>query len=303
MPTNKKISELPSAAQVFGIDLGVLVQDNATLNFQFQLLVALLQASITVGAAIGFGTVLPQNDQGIIGDVFFKTDASTIYQKNSLGAWSAQWHIPVDGDGTTLYGTGIPDPSLGKGGDSYIDTSTGIFYKKEVNTWNQKYSMATGPQGPQGTAGTDGIDGTDGKTVLNGITNPSNLADGTDGDFYLNTASFVMFGPKGKTTPGVWDEGTELIPNVLPGAATFEVPFTAVTGKVIIWQTDIPPGQTQTYAALLGNKTPEPEVTIPTDNPNEFQSINFNLNYTKIGSNLSTLTLDWAIEQTGIITF
>jgi hypothetical protein len=70
-----------------------------------------------------------------------------------------------------------------------------------------------GPQGPQGTPGADG------KTVLSGNVNPLS-GDGVDGDFYINTTTETIFGPK---TAGVWGAGTSLIgpqgPQGPPGAA------------------------------------------------------------------------------------
>ncbi len=61
----------------------------------------------------------------------------------------------------------------------------------------------TGPQGatgPQGPAGSNGINGAEGKTLLNGINNPSAVL-GNNGDFYINTTTNTLFGPK---TSGVW---------------------------------------------------------------------------------------------------
>lgn len=67
-----------------------------------------------------------------------------------------------------------------------------------------------GPQGlagPQGPAGAAGVDGIDGNTILNGATNP-NAAIGNLGDFYLNTTTNQLFGPK---TAGGWGTGVSLI--------------------------------------------------------------------------------------------
>jgi hypothetical protein len=58
-----------------------------------------------------------------------------------------------------------------------------------------------GPTGPQGPAGTDG------KTVLNGAVAPI-PEDGTDGDFYIDTATSTLYGPK---TGGAWGTGTSLV--------------------------------------------------------------------------------------------
>jgi hypothetical protein len=63
---------------------------------------------------------------------------------------------------------------------------------------------ATGPQGPAGPAGTNGLDG---KTVLNGTTNPS-ASLGTNGDFYINTTTNSLFGPKANN---LWGNGVSLV--------------------------------------------------------------------------------------------
>lgn len=52
----------------------------------------------------------------------------------------------------------------------------------------------TGPQGPRGTS------------LLNGTGEPSSLI-GIEGDFYLDTISFELYGPK---TSGSWGIGTRL---------------------------------------------------------------------------------------------
>ena len=65
------------------------------------------------------------------------------------------------------------------------------------DTWKLMHSNGTidtpvvGPAGPAGT---------NGKTILNGVVNPTGGV-GVDGDFYINTATETIFGPK---AAGVW---------------------------------------------------------------------------------------------------
>ncbi|MEF2247753.1 Gp37-like protein [Paenibacillus sp. IITD108] len=66
---------------------------------------------------------------------------------------------------------------------------------------------ATGLQGPKGDTGASGQKGADGKTILSGTTNPTS-ATGSDGDFYINTSSNVIFGPKSSSS---WGNGKSLI--------------------------------------------------------------------------------------------
>lgn len=68
----------------------------------------------------------------------------------------------------------------------------------------------TGPTGATGATGAAGTNGIDGNTVLNGIGAPS-IGLGVDGDFYIDTATENIYGPK---TAGVWGSPTSLIGSV-----------------------------------------------------------------------------------------
>ena len=67
-------------------------------------------------------------------------------------------------------------------------------------------SGATGANGLSGTTGAQGAPGIDGKTILNGTINPTS-AIGLDGDFYINTTTVAIFGPK---MSGNWPTGISL---------------------------------------------------------------------------------------------
>ena len=75
---------------------------------------------------------------------------------------------------------------------------------------------ATGPQGPAGPAGVtgpagadgaDGADGSDGSSLLNGAADPTST-DGSDGDFWINTTTWEIFGPKSSSA---WPAGVSLV--------------------------------------------------------------------------------------------
>ncbi|MDB5158777.1 MAG: hypothetical protein JWR50_3484 [Mucilaginibacter sp.] len=207
---DKKISELPLASAINRTDVSVLVNNNTDYKFAFSTLIQFLANNLSVGANINFGTTLPQNTIGKNGDVFINTNAGSFAQK-IFGIWSVVYTLPSASsitDGTVLYGLGAPGTSTGNNNDTYINTGTGIFYKKLAGAWSQVFSMQTGPQGPQGIAGTNGTNGTNGFSVLSGTTAPSNLSTGINGDFYINTTNYTLFGPK---TTGVWGTGTSLI--------------------------------------------------------------------------------------------
>ncbi len=127
---------------------------------------------------------------------------------------------------TVLHGTTNP-VAQGANGDFYINTATNmLFGPKTGGEWPSGVSLvgpqgntgATGPQGPTGATGAtgaQGVAGADGRTVLGGTTNPT--TQGANGDFYINTATNFLFGPK---TGGVWPAGVSLVgPQGIQGIA------------------------------------------------------------------------------------
>jgi hypothetical protein len=64
-----------------------------------------------------------------------------------------------------------------------------------------------GIQGATGATGANGAAGADGKTVGNGTSNPVS-GTGVNGDFYINTATNTLFGPKAN---GAWPSGVSLV--------------------------------------------------------------------------------------------
>lgn len=202
---DKSILQLLAASVLNLTDTGVIVQGTETEQFQLQLLIDLLSANVNLGANITFGTTVPTG--GRVGDFYVKTDTNQFYQ-NIGGTWTVIYTVASSTGTNIIYAVGVPSAGTGNNGDTYVDTGIGIFYQKSAGTWVQKYSIATGPQGPQGTAGTNGTNGIDGNAVLYGNHNPSNMSDGVDGNFYLNTANYTLFGPK---AGGVWPAGVSII--------------------------------------------------------------------------------------------
>jgi len=210
MATDKKINELPVISSVAASDASVLVHSGTDYQYSFTTLLEFIQAGVNPGANISFGTTLPQNTTGKNGDVFINTAAGSFAQKQS-GVWLVKYTLPASSaitDGTVLYGSGVPGSGIGSNGDTYINIDTGIFHHKAAGAWAQVFSMQTGPQGPKGDKGDTGTAGANGKTILNGTSNPSNSTTGTNGDFYLNTNTYQLFGPK---TDGAWGLGTSII--------------------------------------------------------------------------------------------
>lgn len=110
------------------------------------------------------------------------------------GGAAAQGPVgPAGADGNAVL-HGASDPSAeGVDGDFYLNTATKtLFGPKTLGIW----PAGAGLIGP---AGADGADGADGNTVLYGASDPS--TEGVDGNFYLNTATNTLFGPR---TSGSW---------------------------------------------------------------------------------------------------
>jgi hypothetical protein len=99
-------------------------------------------------------------------------------------------------DGNTIwYGTADPLPSVGQEGDFYINTNTHfLFGPKQAGAWPVGVSIV-GPQGPRGNS------------VLYGAGAPTG-AIGIDGDFYINTSTNFIYGPR---AAGVWPTGISLV--------------------------------------------------------------------------------------------
>lgn len=104
----------------------------------------------------------------------------------------------------------------------------------------------TGATGTAGTNGTNGTNGVDGKTVLNGSTNPT--TQGNNGDFYINTATNTLFGPK---TAGAWGTGVSLVGPTGATGATGSTGATGATGNgiasIVLTSGTHAPGTTDTY--------------------------------------------------------
>ena len=126
---------------------------------------------------------------------------------------------PVGDPGTKIYsGTTAPGNGIGSNGDFYLNTTTGDMYgPKASGSWGSPVLSV------KGTNGSNGSNGTDGKTVRTGSGVPSSGL-GDDGDFYINTANYTIYGPK---TSGAWGSSSSLVG---PAGATGSAGSTGATG-------------------------------------------------------------------------
>lgn len=217
------------------------------------------------GKTVLSGTGAPSGGTGSDGDFYIDTAVWTIYGPKS-GSWPSGTTLvgPAGSDGadgadgaagadgndgaagadgadgsTVLNGTAVPTTE-GVDGDFYIRTSDWTIYgPKSGGGWGSATSLvgaagADGSNGTNGTNGTNGSDGADGKTVLNGTVDPT--TEGVDGDFYINTTSDTIFGPK---TGGAWGSGTSLVGPAGGSDLTSDTEPTAADNTVKAYRYDL----------------------------------------------------------------
>jgi hypothetical protein len=230
MAADKKITQLDLAPSLALNDVMPMVDvtGDITYKFTFEQLIAFLGLNVASGANISFGTALPSNTSGKDGDLFVKTDSNQFAQRIS-GVWTVVYTITPGVIGNVInFGTVAPtNQATGNANDLYIDKVAGNFYQLQiisgVKTWVLQFSMAEGPLGPRGNS------------ILNGTSNPLST-DGLNGDFWLNTTTSVLFGPK---SGGVWPStGLSLVPiqptQLLNGAVPPDNTTTGINGDFYI---------------------------------------------------------------------
>lgn len=101
---------------------------------------------------------------------------------------------PAGEDGSTIHaGDGAPAADTGVEGDYYLDRAAAELYgPKTAEGWGTPITL-------QGPAGADGQDGADGSQIYAGEGAPD-AGIGAVGDYYLDKASYDLYGPK--TTSG-----------------------------------------------------------------------------------------------------
>ncbi len=198
------------------------------------------------GVAGTNGATGPQGVQGVAGDIGPQGPAGAnglsaydIAVQNGYTGTQAQWLSTTTGaagtngvDGkntlvkTTIEPAGINCATGGTKIQVGLDTnSNGVLDASEINATLTKYvcngavgatgaqgvagvAGANGPQGIQGITGPAGTNGTNGNTVLNGTIAPT-AGTGVNGDFYINTSTKTIFGPK---AAGAWPAtGTAIV--------------------------------------------------------------------------------------------
>src|SRR5690606_21623830 len=133
--------------------------------------------------------------------------------KGEQGEKGLQGEKGVDGT-TLLSGNGVPQLTIGKTGDYYIDLSTSNLYGPKTSTsWGQSTSM----KGEKGDNGSNGSNGKDGSKILSGTGLPIST-EGAIGDFYFSKGYLAFYGPK---TSAGWGSGVILGSTQAFGVKTF----------------------------------------------------------------------------------
>ncbi|WP_029049064.1 hypothetical protein [Cupriavidus sp. amp6] len=189
------------------------------------------------GNTILSGSVDPTDGVGNDGDYYINTSTSTLFGPKADGTWPPG--VPLgggsgSGGGTVLTGAGAPDNSVGNNGDYYLDTNTWTLYGPKANDQWPAGVPLTGQSGGGGSDGTGGSggSGTDGGTVGNGGhllygSGAPNDSIGVDGDFYFDTSTSTLYGPK---QDGKWPTTGVTMTTATVYNGNFNVPATLSRG-------------------------------------------------------------------------
>ena len=195
-----------------------------------------------------YGATAPSTALGNIGDFYLNTATGDVHYKSAATTWTLTGNIKgPQGNAGAAGATGLQGPAgaTGPQGPAGVAGATGLTGPQGPAgvagatglTGPQGPAGATGPQGPAGVAGATGLTGpqgpagaagatgltgpqgpagavgpqglagTNGNGVLNGASAPTNNQ-GVDGDFYVNTNTNTLYGPKAN---GTWPTGVSLV--------------------------------------------------------------------------------------------
>ena len=135
------------------------------------------------------------------------TTGTLSWQEKHVVTTTDKGHVVLTiGSGTRISGTSVTYGTINWSGAVH-------FYKVEVDSDGSGSYLDMGttqflsvPYAEFAKTSGDGPPGTNGNTILSGNASPS-LTDGVDGDFFLNTMNYYMYGPK---LLGVWGNPTAI---------------------------------------------------------------------------------------------
>ena len=157
----------------------------------------------------------PPTGTGVNSDWFLNTRNGDIYGPKQGGSWgnaagNIQGAAGVAGvagaDGSkwlSWFSNGAPASSVGANNDFFLDTATGDVWGPKANgAWpSTAAGNIKGPAGPQGATGAQGATGSTGPAGTAGskwfsAAGAPAVGTGVAGDFYLNTTTGDVYGPK-----------------------------------------------------------------------------------------------------------
>ncbi len=159
---------------------------------------SLLAQEGSSGNTVWNGTSTPASATGVNGDFYIDTATHCLYGPKANNAWPTTCVTLVGPQGST--GAQGPAGPTGPTGPTGAKGTTGATGPQGV-TGAQGPAGPTGPTGPAGAKGATGATGsqgpagTNGNTVWNGTSTPASTT-GVNGDFYLDTTTHCLYGPK-----------------------------------------------------------------------------------------------------------
>ena len=190
-----------------------------------------------------YGATAPSTALGNMGDFYLNTATGDVHYKSAATTWTLTGNIKGPQGNVGVTGATGPAGATGPQGPAGVAGAIGLTGPQGPAGATGLQGPAgvagatglTGLQGPAGAAGPQGLAGTNGNGVLNGASAPTNNQ-GVDGDFYVNTTTNTLYGPKAN---GTWPAGVSLVgpqgPTGLTGATGLTGPAgpagaTGVTG-------------------------------------------------------------------------
>ena len=154
---------------------------------------------------------VPTTPNGNNGDYWFVTTTRALWGPKVGGLWPT---TSTSLSGRILSGSGAPG-GTGANGDWYFDTTAKAMYgPKASNLWPTAVSLV-GAAGTAGATGPQGLQGVAGRVILSGTASPPASSTGSDGDYYFNTSTRALSGPKAS---GTWPTAISLSGKILSGS-------------------------------------------------------------------------------------
>jgi len=223
---------------------------------------AVNSGSWLTGTAYDVG-IWVQNDGGTYACILAHTSGAST-EPGTGASWATYWKIASQGlIGLTgaiglslLTGSGVPAAGTGSNGDCYVDLVTGNFYgPKAAGAWGSAVFCLIGTNGTDGTNGTNGT-----SAAILQTTGAPLTATGNDGDWAIDLAASMVYGPKATT----WSAGVS-IRGASGGAGTWYGPYSASINYPLFAQVSYASGGvTSSYIAIQANG-PATVVAAPTN--------------------------------------